>query len=63
MAGVGAVAVENGVEIALIAAVKRDAGGCGRCQFNVAGGEGVGAAGVTGDGELGDIDGWRSQML
>ena len=63
MAGRGAVAVENGVEIALIAAVKRDAGGWGRCQFNVPHSEGVGGAGATGDGELGDIDGWRSQML
>ena len=56
LAGVGAVAVEDGVEIGLIAAVKGDAGGCRRCQFNVAGGEGVSAAGATGDGELGDVD-------
>ena len=56
LAGRGAVAVEDGVEIGLIAAVKGDAGGCRRCQFNVSGSEGVGAAGATGDGELGDVD-------
>ena len=56
LAGRGAVAVEDGVEIGLIAAVKGDAGGCRRCQFNVTSGKGVGAAGATGNGELGDVD-------
>ena len=40
----------------MVGAVECDAGGCRRCQLNVGGCEGVGAAGATGDGELGDID-------
>ena len=56
MAGGSAVFIEQGIEVALIGVVEGDACGCRRCQFNVSGGEGVGAAGATGDGELGDID-------
>ena len=40
----------------MIGVVEGDAGCCGGCQLDIAGGEGVGAAVATGDGEFGDIN-------